>query len=158
MDELVLEGKTKTGELDFKMAAAACYLPVAMINVLASVVFLATEPKEHRFVRFHAVQSLVLALVSFVGSMGLVVGGMMVLPLVIMVFGGALGSVLPSDLADMVFGVLSLLAGLSYVVGGLGGMLVALAYPAVSLLMLFMVFTGKHLRLPLLGGIATRFA
>ena len=58
-DELmVIEGKTQTGQLDFKMAAAACYLPFSFIHLIAAGIFLATEPKEHRFVRFHAIQSL----------------------------------------------------------------------------------------------------
>jgi uncharacterized membrane protein len=52
--------KTKTGSLDSNVAAMLCYLPVAGINLIASIAFLATEPKDNKLVRFHAIQALFL--------------------------------------------------------------------------------------------------
>jgi uncharacterized membrane protein len=57
--------ETKIGGVDANIAAVLCYLPVFAVNLVASCVFLATEPKESRFVRFHAIQSLLLDLGGF---------------------------------------------------------------------------------------------
>lgn len=44
--------------LDFSLAACICYLPVPLLGTIASIVWLVTEPKASLFVRFHAIQSL----------------------------------------------------------------------------------------------------
>lgn len=53
-------GKTKILGLDYKVAGLLAYLPICAINLISSVVWLMTEPPENRFLRFHALQSLVL--------------------------------------------------------------------------------------------------
>jgi uncharacterized membrane protein len=52
----------------YRSAALFCYFPLCCcwLNVIASVLWLATEPNENRFVRFHALQGLLLAAVFFV--------------------------------------------------------------------------------------------
>jgi uncharacterized membrane protein len=50
-------GKTQVLGLDYNIAGMLCYIPFGFI---AAIIFLATEPKESRFVRFHAIQSLLL--------------------------------------------------------------------------------------------------
>ena len=52
----------------YRSASLFCYLPLCccFVNVIASILWLATEPKDSRFVRFHALQGLLLAAV-FVG-------------------------------------------------------------------------------------------
>ena len=62
-----LEGKTKVLSFSYRSAALLCYFPLCCcwLNVIASVLWLATEPNENRFVRFHALQGLLLAAVSF---------------------------------------------------------------------------------------------
>jgi uncharacterized membrane protein len=62
-------GKTKTLNLDYNIAAMLCYLPLCCIPVVAEIIWLATEPKESRFVRFHALQGLLLFIA------GAVIGG-----------------------------------------------------------------------------------
>lgn len=53
-------GKTKVLNLDYKVAGLLCYLPICAVNLICSVVILATEPKNNRFLRFHSIQSLAL--------------------------------------------------------------------------------------------------
>ncbi|HEY9868435.1 MAG TPA: Tic20 family protein [Candidatus Obscuribacterales bacterium] len=59
-------GKTKVLGLDYKIAGLLAYLPLCAINLVCSIIWLLTEPKENRFLRFHAMQSVLLAAV-FIG-------------------------------------------------------------------------------------------
>lgn len=58
--------KTKVLNMDYNVAALLAYLPICCINVIASVIWIASEPKENRFLRFHALQSLMLTGVAIV--------------------------------------------------------------------------------------------
>ena len=51
--------KTQVLNLDQNLAGLLCYAPFA-IGIVCSIVFVLTEPKTGKFVRFHAIQSLVL--------------------------------------------------------------------------------------------------
>src|SRR5215471_4644117 len=55
-------GKTKTLNLDYGVAAMLNYIPTCFccINVIPCILWLATEPKENRFLRFHSIQGLLL--------------------------------------------------------------------------------------------------
>src|SRR5205085_1349071 len=46
----------------YNIAALLCYLPTCLccVNLVPCVLWLATEPKENRFLRFHALQGLIL--------------------------------------------------------------------------------------------------
>lgn len=55
-----LNGKTQVLGLDFKTAGVLCYLPICAINLIASLVFLNSEPRDNKFLRFHSMQSLVM--------------------------------------------------------------------------------------------------
>src|SRR5678816_3141713 len=61
------DGRTKVLAFSYRSAAALCYLPLCCcwLNIIASVLWLASEPKESRFLRFHALQGLLLAAVFF---------------------------------------------------------------------------------------------
>jgi uncharacterized membrane protein len=63
-----LNGKTKTLGIDNKIAAMLCYLPSCLccINLIFAIIWLATEPKDNRFVRFHAMQGLLLFAIALV--------------------------------------------------------------------------------------------
>jgi uncharacterized membrane protein len=65
-------GKTSIG-LESNLAAMLCYIGnlVCCLGVVLSIVFLITE-KENRFVKFHAVQSLFVAIAGI--AMGILVG------------------------------------------------------------------------------------
>ncbi len=64
------ENKTKTLGLSYNVAALLCYLPTCLccINLIPCILWLATEPKENRFLRFHALQGLILFGIYFVLS------------------------------------------------------------------------------------------
>lgn len=61
------EGKTKVLGMGYNIAALLCYLLPCLCcaNVIFSILWLATEPKESHFVRFHAMQGLLLFGVHF---------------------------------------------------------------------------------------------
>lgn len=61
-----LQGKTQVLNMDYKTAALLCYVPICLINLVASLVFVQSEPQENRFVRFHAMQSLVMTIAFMV--------------------------------------------------------------------------------------------
>lgn len=56
------EGKTKVLGMGYNMAGLLCYVPACccLVNLIACILWLATEPKESRLVRFHALQGLLL--------------------------------------------------------------------------------------------------
>ena len=58
-----LDGRTKVLAFSYRSASLLCYLPLCCcwLNVIAAVLWLATEPRESHFVRFHALQGLLLA-------------------------------------------------------------------------------------------------
>lgn len=58
--------KTKVLDIDNNIAAALSYVPLVGANVIFSLIWLVTEPKNNRYLRHHAIQSLVLN-VGFVG-------------------------------------------------------------------------------------------
>lgn len=62
-------GKTKVLNLDYNVAGMLCYLPICCINLVFSIIWFASEPKENRILRFHALQSLLLFGLFFVVSM-----------------------------------------------------------------------------------------
>jgi uncharacterized membrane protein len=61
-------GKTQVLGLDYNVAGMLCYLPPCLccIDLIASIFWMATEPKESRFLRFHAMQGLMLFGVNFI--------------------------------------------------------------------------------------------
>jgi uncharacterized membrane protein len=61
-----LPTKTTVLGLDQNVAGLLCYIPIPLIGLVSSLVWLGTEPKSNRFVRFHAFQSLALTAVSLV--------------------------------------------------------------------------------------------
>lgn len=58
--------KTSQLNLDNNLAGLLCYVPFAGINVIASILWLITENKLNSFLRFHALQSLVLSAAYFI--------------------------------------------------------------------------------------------
>ena len=59
-------GKTKVLNLDYNVAGMLSYLPICCINLVFSIIWLASEPKENRILRFHALQSLLLIGLFFI--------------------------------------------------------------------------------------------
>ena len=53
--------KTKLFEIDNNIAAALSYVPICFAGAIFSGVWMATEPKSNKYLRYHAFQSLVLS-------------------------------------------------------------------------------------------------
>src|SRR5262249_25003831 len=64
----VSTGRTKTLGLDYSVAALLAYLPVWPVNLIFSIIWLNTEPKESRALRFHSTQSLILCVAGMILS------------------------------------------------------------------------------------------
>ena len=54
-------GKTQVLGLDYNIAAMLAYLPICCVSLICSIIWIASEPKENKFLRFHALQSLLLS-------------------------------------------------------------------------------------------------
>ena len=55
--------KTKVLNMEYNTAALLCYIPTCccLVNLIAGILFFATEPRENRLLRFHAMQGMLLA-------------------------------------------------------------------------------------------------
>ncbi|HKV38913.1 MAG TPA: DUF4870 domain-containing protein, partial [Blastocatellia bacterium] len=100
-------GKTKVLGLEYNIAGLLCYLPVCCINLISSILFLVTEPKENKLLRFHAIQSLGLTAVA------VILGIAYYVVVIVLTVGGnaaggaaAAGAGIGSLLVTLVFGVL----------------------------------------------------
>ena len=129
-------GKSAIG-LDGNIAAALGY-PVGILAVICLIM-----DKENRFVKFHALQSILLH-VAFI-----VVGiAVWILLVVVLVAGAAASSATDSSAAGGLAGMLSGLIWLVYIVAYLGGLI----YAAVK------AYGGAQFKLPVIGNMAENFA
>lgn len=127
-DRSDLSAKTKIFEIDNNVAAMLSYVPFCLVNVIASVVFLASEPKSNRFLRYHAIQSL-----------GLNVGYLAV---------GILCAV-----SSFIFSVIPFLGFLAVVTSLIWG-LATLIYVVGNLYMMYAAYKGKMISIPVISQFA----
>ena len=120
--------KTKLFDIDNNIAAALAYVPLVGANIIFSIVWLVTEPKNNRYLRHHAIQSLVIN-VGFVG-----------IHIVLAMLSFTLG-VLP---------FLGFLAFIPWLAGGL----VSLAYFIGNVYMMYCAYKGRPLTIPYVTSIA----
>jgi len=123
----------------YNTAALLCYLPTCLCcaNLIFSIIWLATEPKENRFVRFHALQGLLLFGVNFVIQIVLNIAS-------IATRGAAeaTGSGMLALGGGGIIGLLSLVIGLAFLVIHIIGMIKA--------------SQGQFWKLPVIGDIAEK--
>ena len=124
--------KSSTG-LDENVAAVLSYV----FNWVSGLVFFLIE-KDSRLVRFHAMQSLILAIVFFVGSIVLYIAWF-VLAIAFSQISGLLGS-----LVGLVVGLLIFVFFIACVIGWILGMVKA--------------YQGQFFKLPLIGNFAEKFS
>ncbi len=122
-------GKSALG-LDPNVAAGLAYLPVCAINLIMSIIIIATD-KTNKLARFSAFQSLLIIGVSFVG----IVVGMLV---------GAIDAVAQ-------IGVFALLGTLIYLIA-LGILVIG------SIICCIQAFMGKVFKLPVIGNMADNWS
>lgn len=125
---IIPAGKTLFFDLNYNVAAALCYFPTL---ILAPSLWLATEKNESTYLKFHSVQSLVLAVlwVTFNVLCGTVTSILGVIPLI----GPAIA---PAILFVQV--------------------LVGFAFWGVSFKMAYSVFRGEDAKLPVIAPLANR--
>jgi len=127
------EGAAGTGSetgLDENVAGALSYL----LGFITGAIFLLVE-SENRFVRFHAAQSIV------------VFGGLAVVSIVLSILSTILTGVILTGAAFGLFGLVSLLLSLFW-------MVVSLASLGLWLFLMFQAYQGKTTRIPIAAGIA----
>lgn len=79
-----VSGTTQSMSMDYSLAAALCYVPMGMV---LAIVWLITEPKANLYVRFHAIQSLmVLGALAAAGIVAQIVGFFGGMPIIGFVF------------------------------------------------------------------------
>jgi uncharacterized membrane protein len=122
-------GKSALG-LDANVAAMLAYLPVCLVNLIISIIIIATD-KTNKLARFHAFQSLLLMGVCVV--LGVAMG----------IFGGVIAVVQSSALAMLVI--------LVQAVVGLG-ILAAVVMSMVK------AYQGELFKLPVIGDLADNWS
>jgi uncharacterized membrane protein len=134
-------GKTKTLGLEYNIAAMLCYLPSCLccINLIFAIIWLATEPKENRFVRFHAMQGLMLF------AIGLVLGVLMNILGIGASFGAYVGTG-GSEVAGHGAGLIV----------NLVGSLISLALLIVHIFAIIKALQGEMWKVPIIGDIAEK--
>lgn len=129
------DGKTKVLGINYNVAAMLCYLLAfcCCLNLVVSILWLATEPKENRFLRFHALQSLLLF------GLGIVVR-------IIMAILGVGMAYNPLETArDAGFGIFQIL---SFVVG--------IVFLVLYIIGAVKAYQGQMWKIPVLGDIAEK--
>jgi uncharacterized membrane protein len=134
--------KTKVLGLDYNVAAMLCYLPTCLccIVLIPTILFLATEPKESRFMRFHALQGLIFC------------GIWIVLSIIFRILGAGAqfssgfgtGGAAAGAGAGLLVGLLSLVVFLGFLILSIVGMVKA--------------YQGQMWKMPLIGDIAEKNA
>jgi uncharacterized membrane protein len=120
--------KTKVMNLDSNVAGLLSYIPCC-IGLIFSIIFVSTEPKDNRFVRFHAMQSL------FLHGAGLAIG---------LVF-----FVISFMLTIMRLGVVSLLVSLiSWIVG--------LGFLVLLVIVMVKAYQNEMWKIPVIGNLAEK--
>ena len=134
--------KTKVLNLEFNTAALLCYIPTCccFVNLIAGILFFATEPRENRLLRFHALQGMLLA------------GVWVILWIIFTILGIAMGistSMMPGgDMARAGGGLLFLMLRL----------VVGVAFLAVHIMGMVKANQGQMWKLPIIGDIAEKNA
>jgi uncharacterized membrane protein len=125
-------GKTKVMGLDYNVAGLLCYLPICCLNLVLAIILFTSEPKESRFVRFHALQSLML--------MGLAI----VLIIVFWILSIALVMTpVPGRAAG--WGLLTLIQGV-----------LGVAFLVITIIGAVKAYQGQMWKLPIIGDIAEK--
>jgi uncharacterized membrane protein len=128
-------GKTKVLNLDYGVAGVLAYLPICCINLIFSIIWLATEPKENRVLRFHSFQSLLLIAVIFVVN-------------IVFYILGTAAAVAPGPggaAAAAGFGIVSLLQ-----------LVVGLGFLVICIIGCIKAYQGQIWKLPIIGDIAEK--
>jgi uncharacterized membrane protein len=132
-------GKSALGGIDGNIAAAIGY-PIGIVAIICLII-----EKENRFVKFHALQSILLHVSIMVVGFGLGIL-LMIIGIILGVAAGASGSSAAGGLAG-IFSLLSLLVWLAILIAYVGGLIMA----AVK------AYGGDMFKLPIIGNMAEKW-
>ncbi len=123
-----LPGKTDVLQVDYNLAGLLCYAPLPPLNLIFCALWLFTEPKENKYLRFHAIQGLIFftAFVAFC---------------------------FVNSFVNM-FSNIPLLGGLFWFLSLLLGLTIVVAYMAGSIGMMIKALNREMFKLPYAGDIA----
>jgi len=127
-----LTGKTDVLSLDYNVAAALCYVPIPPINLLACIIWMLTEAKENKFLRFHAIQGL-----------------------------GLLGILIAGNVLVWIIGMLAfipVIGGLFALLGGIAWFLIAAVWFGLSILLALKAKERELFKLPVIGDLADQYS
>jgi len=138
--------RTQTLNLEYNVAGGLCYLPFLFIHIILPIIFISSEPKANKFVRFHAFQALFLAIAGIVGG----VGGY-----ILMMIGWALVFILAAATQEPAVAVFGVIVTIFFVV-----VLVAFAlFMLIStLIACIKAFSGEMWKVPVIGRFANKYA
>jgi uncharacterized membrane protein len=119
--------------MEANIFAAICYLPIPPANIIPCVIALNTASANPQFIRFNAVQSLILS------------GGFFAISTVLSALMGALG-------------LIPLIGGLINMVLGLAMFLLVAVYMLASLKLCVSAFLGQTFDLPVIGPYARKYS
>lgn len=134
--------KTQTLSLDFNVAGMFCYMPFFAISLIASIIFLVTEPKNNIFVRFHAIQSLLLSASGTI--LGILLG--IAWPIVIILTAALARGGGEALIPIVVFGMLGLF------------FLLMITFFVLHFVGMYKAYRNEMWEMPIIGKYARRFA
>lgn len=129
----VVDQKTKLLSLDKNVAGLICYCPLFGLNVISSIAFLATEPQDRQFVRFHSMQSLIL-------------------------FFSVVALFFISTVGSIILGFIPVIGAIISVISGLAIFAYSVAAFFATIFLMFKAYSNESTRLPLIGDIALKYS
>ena len=132
-------GKSALGGIDGNIVAAVGY-PIGIIAIICLIM-----DKENRFVRFHALQAILLYAAFVVVAIGLTIL-FMIIGIIMGVAAGASNSSAAGGLVG-IFGLLSFLIWIAILIAYVGGLIMA----AVK------AYGGNYYKLPMIGNMAEKW-
>ena len=127
-----VSGTTQSFSMDYSTAACLCYLPIPIVGLVAAIIWLITEPKASLFVRFHAIQSL-------------------------MVLGGLVGANIVVSLVNFL-GVIPIIGGVFKFVSGILIFAFVGVWFVLTIMLCLKAKSGEMYKLPMVGDIAENLA
>lgn len=138
--------RTQTLNLEYNVAGGLCYLPFLFIHIILPIIFISSEPKTNKFVRFHAFQALFMAITGIVGGVG---------AYLLMVIGWALVFVLAAATNEPAIAVIGVVITVAFVVGIIAFALFMLISTIIALIK---AFSGEMWKVPVVGRFADKYA
>lgn len=128
--------------MNYNTAGLLSYLPICCVNIVLSIIWLATEPKENKFLRFHALQSL------FLTAVVIVVWILFVILAIIFGAGAAMTAAGGADMAAQgILGILQIIQWILYL-----GILI------IHIVCMVKANQLQMWKVPVIGNLAEKFA